>query len=344
MSHVRAQFAGVSAYLPEQYVTMSRREEQIAAAGDFAPPPGLLTRLTGVRGVHLIGDDQQASDLATAAARKLLAEHGSGPDDIDLMIFAAACQDLTEPATSHIVAAKLGLTCPVFDVKNACNSVLNAIQTAQALIETRQYRTVLITCGEAPSLYTRLDLPDAHSFARALPSYGFSDAGCALLLVARETRDDPLGPGVLGGRFAADSTCWPAATVRTGGTIAARGTSDPGAAYFRMESTRMRDSIRLLTTRVLPLLDELALGVDDLAFIGVHQVSLADVETMCGPEIGVPRDKLVVTVTEHGNVASASLPLQLSIALESGLAQPGDLVALVGLAAGSSAGLVVLRL
>ncbi|MET7442637.1 hypothetical protein [Streptomyces sp. NPDC005568] len=110
---------------------MAEREAQItAASGGFTPPPGLLTLLTGVEGVHLIGDDQQASDLAASAARKLLADCGAAPDDIELMIFAAASQDMSEPATSHIVAAKLGLSCPVFDVNNACNSVLNAIESA----------------------------------------------------------------------------------------------------------------------------------------------------------------------------------------------------------------------
>ncbi|WP_280708327.1 MULTISPECIES: 3-oxoacyl-ACP synthase III family protein [Kitasatospora] len=344
---LRAHLAGVCAHLPERYVTMAEREAQIAAAGPYAPPAGLLTQLTGVRGVHLLDDDQQASDLAVAAARKLLAEQGTAAADIDLMIFAAASQDLAEPATAHLVAAKLGLSCPVFDVKNACNSVLNAMQTAEALIATGQYRRVLVACGEALSLATRLHLPDAQAFARALPSYGFSDAGCALLLTAREAdHDDPLlATGVVASRFAADSTVWSSATIRGGGTIEARQAPDPQAGWFQMESSRMRETLRELTCRqVLPLLDELGLTLDDFAFVGVHQVAVADLDYICGPEVGAPRDRLVVTVEQHGNVASASLPLQLARALESGLAGPGDLIALVGLAAGSSAGIVIIRL
>jgi 3-oxoacyl-[acyl-carrier-protein] synthase-3 len=337
----------VAVELPERYVTMAEREAQIAAAGPFAPPPGLLSQLTGVQGVHLIDDDQQASDLAAVAARKLLAEQGADAAAVDLMIFAAVSQDLAEPATAHLVAAKLGLSCPVFDLKNACNSVVNAIETAHALIAAGQYRTVLITCGEALSLRTRLTVPDARAFARALPSYGFSDAGCALLLTARPAdHDDPLrATGVVASRFAADSTVWSSATIRGGGTLAARQPDDSQAGWFQMESTRMRDTLRQLTRRrVLPLLDEVGLTLADFAFIGVHQVAVADLEYVCGPEIGVPRDRLVVTVARHGNVGSASLPLQLCRALESGLANPGDLIALIGLAAGSSAGIVIIRL
>ncbi|WP_030667549.1 3-oxoacyl-ACP synthase III family protein [Streptomyces rimosus] len=347
MSDLRACLAGATTYLPEHWVSMSEREAQIAAASrGFTPPPGLITQLTGVTGVHLIGDDQQASDLAVSAARKLMADHGIHPADIDLMIFAAASQDMIEPATSHVVAAKLALTCPVFDVKNACNSVLNAMEITQALIASGRYRTVLITCGEAPSVSAQLRVPDAAAFARALPAYGFSDAGAALLWTAREA-SHPLPPrGILGCRFAADSAAWPSATVLHGGIASLRHRSGPeAAACFRMDSVRMRDSLRTLgRTHLHHALDELGLAFDDFAFIGVHQVALADLDELCGPAIGVPRDKLILTLPEHGNLASASLPLQLTRALETGRAGPGDLVALIGLAAGSSAGLMALRL
>ncbi|MEU2438426.1 3-oxoacyl-[acyl-carrier-protein] synthase III C-terminal domain-containing protein [Streptomyces rubradiris] len=347
MSNVRAHLAGVAVHLPERWVSMEEREAQVAAASDgFVPPPGLITQLTGVQGVHLSDDDEQASDLAVSAARKLLADSGVQPAEVDLMIFAAASQDMMEPATSHIVAAKLALSCPVFDVKNACNSVLNALEVTQALIASGRYRTVLITCGEAPSVSARLRVPDASAFARSLPAYGFSDAGAALLLTAEEAPRDQPPRGILGCRFAADSAAWPSATVPHGGIASLRRRSGPEApAFFRMDSMRMRDSLRALGRDHLHrALDELGLGFDDFAFIGVHQVALADLDELCGPQIGVPRDKLIVTLPRHGNVASASLPLQLSRAIETGKAHPGDLVALIGLAAGSSAGLLALRL
>ncbi|RLU87475.1 3-oxoacyl-ACP synthase [Streptomyces griseocarneus] len=341
MNELRACLAGVTAHLPERWVGMAGREAQIAAASPaFVPPAGLITRLTGVEGVHLIADDQQASDLAVSAARKLLAECGTPPDGIDLMIFAAASQDMLEPATSHIVAAKLGLRCPVFDVKNACNSVLNAIELTQALIASGRYRTVLITCGEAPSLTSPLCVPDITAFVRAFPSYGFSDAGAAMLWTAEEGADR----GVLGSRFAAESTAWASASVPCGGT-AARGQAGLGTPHFRMDDARIRDSLyELFHTRVLSLLDDLGLTAADFAFVGVHQVALSDLDAVCGGDFGVSREQLVLTLPRHGNVASASLPLQLARALENGTAHPGDLVALVGLAAGGSAGLVAIRL
>ncbi len=79
--------------------------------------------------MHVAPDDWQASDLAVAASRQALDE---SPGDIDLVLFTAAAQDLVELATSHIVAAKLGLTAPVMDVKNACNSVINGMHLTAA--------------------------------------------------------------------------------------------------------------------------------------------------------------------------------------------------------------------
>ncbi len=347
MSDLRACLAGAAVHLPERWVTMAEREAQIAAASeDFTPPAGLITQLTGVRGVHLIGDDQQASDLAACAAHKLMAERGIEPADIDLMIFAAASQDMLEPATSHVVAAKLALTCPVFDVKNACNSVLNAMEITQALIASGRYRTVLITCGEAPSVSAQLRVSDASAFARALPAYGFSDAGAALLWTAEDDPRPSAAPGILALPLAADSTAWPSATVLHGGIASLRHRSGPeAAAYFRMDSAQLRESLRALgRTHLHRALAELGLTFDDFSFIGVHQVALADLDELCGPDIGLPHDKLIITLPEHGNVASASLPLQLTRAIETGQAHPGDLIALVGLAAGSSAGLLALRL
>src|ERR1051325_5970796 len=120
-------------------------------------PTGLIHRMTGWRQVHIRPEGWQASALAVAAARTALAE---SPGPIDLLLFASASQDLIEPATSHIVAAKLGLDCPVMDIKNACNSVINAMQVAEALIGAGQYRRVLVASGEQPSHAVRWDLKD----------------------------------------------------------------------------------------------------------------------------------------------------------------------------------------
>lgn len=323
--------AGVAVHLPELQVSTEEVERRV---GPFTPPAGLIRRLTGIGSRHVMRDDEQASDLAVAAARKLLADAGTEPGDVDLLLFASASQDMVEPATAHIVAAKLELRCPVMDVKNACNSVLNAIEVADALISAGRYRTVLIASGESPSRAVRWEVGGLREFLRAFPGYTLSDAGAAVLLTEGET-------GIVGCGFTADSTQWDVGTLPGGGS---RHPRDPEHTYFDLDGARLKNAFLGLGSGILDAtLDRLGLTWDDFAVIGVHQVSLPYLDVFAD-RVGVPKDKLVITLPEHGNVASASLPLQLVTAQRMGRCGPGDLVALVGLAGGVSLGLVVVRL
>ena len=106
MQPASARIAGLGVYLPETTRSTEQTERDLRAANpDLKLATGLIGRMTGVRTVHLRPDGWQTSDLAVAAARDALAE---SPGEIDLLLFASASQDLIEPATSHIVAAKLG--------------------------------------------------------------------------------------------------------------------------------------------------------------------------------------------------------------------------------------------
>ncbi len=196
-------------YLPETVRATAETEATLRSRNPkLKLATGLIHRMTGVESVHVRPDGWQASDLAVAAARVALEE---SPGPVDLLLFASASQDLIEPATSHIVAAKLGLDCPVMDVKNACNSVINAMQVGEALIAAGQYRRVLIASGEQPSHGVRWELADHEQFIRSFPGYTMSDGGAAVLLEATDDVE-PRHPRVglpcrveaLGGRHTAD--------------------------------------------------------------------------------------------------------------------------------------------
>ncbi|MCI2421764.1 ketoacyl-ACP synthase III [Saccharopolyspora sp. K220] len=332
---MRAQLAGVAVHLPEREISTAEVERRIAAeSAPFRPPTGIIHRLTGIESRHVMGDAEQASDLAVAAARKLLAETGTSADEIDLLLFASASQDMVEPATAHIVAAKLELRAPVMDVKNACNSVLNGIEVADALITAGRYRRVLLVSGESPSRAIRWRVPDIGTFLRVFPGYTLSDAGAALLLTRGRA-------GVLGSGFSADSTQWQVGTLPCGGSAHPR---DPEYTYFAMDGGRLKSAFLRLGTGVLDeTLDRLRLSWSDFAVVCVHQVSVPYLDVFA-ERAGVPADKLVVTIGQHGNPASVSLPLQLAVAQQLGRCGPGDLVALVGMAGGVSLGIVVIRL
>jgi 3-oxoacyl-[acyl-carrier-protein] synthase-3 len=335
MTLSRARLVGVAVHLPEHLMDNATMEGRVAqSSAGFVPPAGLIRRLAGVTTRHLMPDDWQASDLAVAAAGKLLAETGTAPEDVELLIFAAASQDMAEPATAHIVAAKLGLTCPVLDVKNACNSVLNAIELADALIAAGRYRRILIASGESPSRAIRWRVRDLGQYLASFAGYTLSDAGAALLL------EPSTDGGLLACAFTADSSAWSVGTLPGGGSAHPR---SEDATYFHIDGVRLRRVFEALGPS-LPrqTIARLGLRWDDFAVVAVHQVSLDYLEILRST-LDIPADRLVVTLPHHGNVASVTLPLQLVRARDEGRLAPGDLVALIGLAGGVSLGVVVLR-
>ncbi|MGW0481326.1 3-oxoacyl-ACP synthase III family protein [Nonomuraea sp. NPDC003214] len=338
MTAVHARVAGVAAHLPETTMTTAELEDRLAARNPGMDlPRSVIHKASGVRRRHVAPPHEMPSDLAAHAARALLAEHDLHARDLDLLVYAGVTIDLIEPATAHIVAAKLGAGCPVFDVRNACNSVLNAIQVAEALIVTGRHRRVLICCGELPTAFMPWTLSGADEFLTIAAAYTVSDAGAALLL------EPSAEPGVLGHRFAAQSLGWDAATVPLLNL-----TSDPASDWPVIRPLTV-DAVELVrgieATDHAVFTDPLAaLGLtwDDFAAVCVHQASLPALWKFCD-HVGIPQGKVVVTIAQHGNLVAATLPVQLAQAVASGRVRRGDLVALVGLASGFSAGTVVVR-
>ncbi|WP_030381253.1 MULTISPECIES: 3-oxoacyl-ACP synthase III family protein [unclassified Streptomyces] len=335
---LRARIAAVSSHLPSRYRTMDEIRARIAGTGGYAPPPGLLEDLTGVRGVHVHEDGENASDLAVAAARTALAESGLAIGDIDLLLFASTALDLIEPATSHLVAAKLGASCPVFDVKNACNSVLNAMEVAASFIETGRYRTVLIACGEPATLATRWHAPDRQALLRALPGYTASDAGAALVLTAGPAGADD--PGILALRFVSNSDAWEACTVSGGGSMHHLSTHDDHTT-LRLNGDLRQGALDALP-RILDAAGKELEAVRTSAFVAFHQIAMPQYREMI-ELLSLPEDRCMPAVAEHGNCAAASLPLQLVKAREADRIESGDLVTMIGLASGFSFGLALVR-
>jgi 3-oxoacyl-[acyl-carrier-protein] synthase III len=354
-----ARIAGVAVHLPERTRDVAEAERELHRRNPkIAPRIPMVSRLTGVRRIHVADDDQQASDLAVAASRTVLDRAGLRADDVDLLLFASATQDMIEPATSHIVAAKLGVRAPVMDVKNACNSVLNGIEVAEALIGTGRYRRVLVACGEMPTRGVRWDVPDRSTYAMSAAGYTMSDAGAAVLVEATGARTedgfeddlvaelaglvDPVDrpSGILSSVFAAESQHWDVGMLPAGGTVNPR---DPERSYFEIDGSRLREAfVAFGPGPVEQALAAAGVTIDDVALIAVHQVAvayLADVHRA----LGVPADRTILTVADHGNIASATLPLQLATALESGRLRRGDVVLLLGLAGGISMGAMVVR-
>lgn len=345
----KARISAVSYFLPEHIRTIGDIETKIKENSSTKDnlPFGLISRITGVQQVHVMPDDWQTSDLAVAAINAMREEHGQAvTDEIDLLIFASASQDMIEPATSHIVASKSGIKAPVMDVKNACNSMMNGIEVANAFIRSGAYRRVLVVSGECPSRGIRWNIPDKKTYMSSFPGFTMSDAGAAVLVESTHIPQMSRTIGtpqaeIIGAGFSADSDSWDVGMLPTGGSYYPRGYD---RTYFEIDGGRLFEAFAVLGPKILDdTIAKLGFCWDDFAMIGIHQVALPYLDTV-REKLGIPTDKTVITLDKRGNIASCSLPLQLKTAMDSGMVKPGDTVALVGLAGGISIGVMIVRM
>ncbi len=329
------QLASVAGVLPETVRSSREVEAMIAAASPgFRVRPGILEARTGIVARRVAAPDQQCSDLAVLAARDAMRQAHITVDEIDLLIFAAASQDLIEPATAHIVQHKLGTNCQVLDVKNACNSFLNGLQVAEAFIQTGAAHNALVVTGEICSRAVRWDVRDADEFRRYFPSYTMGDAGAAAVLRAASD-----GRGLRYSKFAARSAHWPLATVPYGGSMHPRGDE---FAYLHGDGPALKDAFVANGPEILhAMMLDAQVTFDDIDHVFVHQVGVPYHAEMLAAT-GIPTHKVRGTVSEYGNIASATIPVAHALAVADGTLQGGDRVMWLGMASGISVALFII--
>ncbi|MBB6440040.1 3-oxoacyl-ACP synthase III family protein [Streptomyces candidus] len=334
-SNVYTRIREVAVEVPDGRQSVAELDAMLrSAAGDLPVPDEPLQRLYGLQSRVIAPPDAYPSTLATAAARKVLNRADCPASDIDLLIYAAVTSDMEEPATAHIVAAALGTRCPAFDVKNACNAVINALEIADALIRRGSYRRILIVSGELLSRFTRRRIHDRADLTLALATFTCADLGSALLVEASPQ------PGIIASRFAANSSGWATAYVPN---AFAQGNHDGQLTEARIDSAGLVASFeRGPVKEAMTLFTDLDIAPETVDFACFHQPSVHLLHRLC-QQFGIPADRTLTTVPRYGNVGSGSLPLQLDLAKRSGRLHRGDRVALIGAASGVSIGVMALQ-
>lgn len=329
---LNSKIIGVSTYFPNDETPVAHIEARILKESPAQVPVRAIERLTGVQRVFHRSSWENASDLASKAAEKALKASQISVNEIDLLIFASASQDLIEPATSHIISNNLGTTCPVFDVKNACNSFLNGLQIADSFIKSGTYKTILIVTGETPSTGIRWKCKSKADFVTAFPGYSMSDSGGAVILQALES-NTPIG--ILNITMSANSEMWEIGTLGTGGSRSPR---DIETTYFNMDGAALFEAFKTVGCDMLfNQINKGAINWDDFAAIGMHQVAKLYNEMLIDL-LNLPAHKTIETISQYGNLASNSFPFQLETAMFEGRVREGDKFAFIGLGGGISTG------
>jgi 3-oxoacyl-[acyl-carrier-protein] synthase-3 len=281
---------------------------------------------TGIRQRHVAADGQFASDLAVAAARQALEAAGIQGSDLGLIVVATTTPDMVFPSTACIVQAKLGVhQCPAFDVQAVCSGFVYALTTADLFVRAGHCRYALVVGAE---VYSRiLDWSDRATCVL------FGDGAGAVVLAADEA------PGLLASRLHADGSYSDALAVP--GQVE-RGTVR-GKPFVTMEgSVVFKFAVKVLEEVVGEVLAATGLHKSDIDWLIPHQANIRIIEATAR-KLGLPMERVVVSVDRHANTSAASIPLALDEAVRAGRIKPGQHVLLEAVGGGFTWGACLLK-
>jgi 3-oxoacyl-[acyl-carrier-protein] synthase-3 len=321
---LRAVVKGVGHYLPERIVPNSEFESFLDTSDEW------IRSRSGIERRRFAAEDQTTSDLGYEAAKAALENAGLQPDDIDGVVVATSPPDLTFPSVATMLQQKLGMTRGFgFDVQAVCAGFIYALTNANALILSGQCKTVLVVGAETFSRI--MDWQDRATCVL------FGDGAGALVLQAEDgngTNDDR---GILAADLNSDGRYRDMLYVDGGVST----TGDSGK--LRMQGNALfRQAVEKLTFTAQTALDKIGLTDDDVDWIVPHQANIRIIQGTA-KKMGIPMDRVIVTVQDHGNTSAASIPLALSVGVTEGKIKKGDLLVTEAIGGGLAWGSVVLR-
>ena len=315
--------AGTGGYLPERVMTNKEFEKIVDTSDEW------IRERTGIKRRHIAADGETTSDMALAAARNAMEAAGAGDDEIDLIIIATTTPDKVFPSTACIVQRRLGVSkIAAFDVNAACSGFIYALDIANRFIRTGGAKCALIIGAET---YSRiLDWSDRSTCVL------FGDgAGAVVLRAAAE-------PGVISTHIHADGQYEDLLHVPAGissGYDQVRQES----AYIKMKGHEVfRKAVGVLGAIAKETLAGNNIDQHDIAWLIPHQANLRII-TAAAKKLDLPMERVVVTVDEHANTSSASIPLALDVAVRDGRIKRGELLLFEAFGAGFTWGSALVR-
>jgi 3-oxoacyl-[acyl-carrier-protein] synthase-3 len=320
---VRSQVAGCGAYLPERVVTNHELAGRLDTSDEW------IRQRTGIGERRVAAPGELTSDLAVRAADRALSSAGMSGSDLDLLVLATATPDHTFPATAAKVQARLGMRHgAAFDVQAVCAGFIFALSVADNAVRLGQARTALVVGAETFSRI--LDWEDRSTCVL------FGDGAGAVVLRAIPAAESG-GRFILSNHLHSDGRQYDILYV-DGGPSSTRDTG-----FLRMEGREVfRQAVHRLSAVVDEALAANGLSAADIDWLVPHQANSRIIDGM-GRKLGLPKDKIVVTIERHANTSAASIPLALETAVADGRIKPGHLVLMEALGGGLSWGASLVR-
>lgn len=321
----RSILLGTGSALPAKCVSNAELAERVDTTDEW------IVERTGIRQRYIAGEGETTASLATEAAKKACEAAEIDPSTIDLIVLATATPDHTFPATATQVQRRLGCRGGVaFDVHAVCTGFLYALGVADSLLRTGMGNRALVIGAETFSRI--LDWEDRTTCVL------FGDGAGAIVLEAREESDDGSGSGIIATKLHADGEHKDLLYVDGGPST----TGEVGK--LRMKGREVfRHAVVNLAEVLGEVLEATGVAIEDIDWVVPHQAN-ARILDATARKLGLPPEKVIVTVDRHANTSAASVPLALDTAIRDGRIRKGDLVMLEAMGGGFTWGASLLKI
>ena len=321
---LRSVITGCGAYLPERVLTNDELSRTVDTTDEW------IVSRTGIRQRHIAAEGELTSDLALAAARQALDNAGAPVDEVDLVVLATATPDETFPATATVVQARLGMSRgAAFDVQAVCSGFIYGLAVADNFVKAGQAGCALVIGAETFSRI--LDWSDRTTCVL------FGDGAGAVVVKAEKSAGDNGERGILATRLHSDGTKHDMLYVDGGPS------STGTAGHLRMQGRAVfRHAVTNLSAVVIETLDDAGLEAADIDWLVPHQANKRILDGTAR-KLGMPAEKMIVTVDRHANTSAASVPLALAEAVADGRVKRGDVLLMEAMGGGFTWGACLAR-
>jgi 3-oxoacyl-[acyl-carrier-protein] synthase III len=308
---IRSRIVGTGSYLPPRIVTNDELAKRIDTSDAW------IQERTGIKQRHIADESQTSSDLALEASRCALEAAGLKAEQIDLIVVATSTPDFIFPSAACLLQAKLGVkNCPAFDVQAVCSGFVYGLATADNFIRAGTHKRALVVGAEVFSRI--LDWNDRGTCVL------FGDGAGAVVLAAAEQ------PGIHASVLHADGS--QAGILSVPGNVC--GGRIVGSPFLQMQGNQVfKIAVKVLADVAHETADAAGIRLEEVDWLIPHQANLRILEATV-KKLGLPRERLVVTVDRHANTSAASVPLALDEFVRAGKIRTGHKVMLLGVGGG----------
>ncbi len=296
MNKINAVITGINGYLPDYILTNEELSEMMDTSDEW-----IMSRI-GIKTRHILkGEGLGTSDLGTPAVKGLLEKTNTSPDEIDLLICATVTPDMLFPATSNIIADKVGIKNAFhFDMNAACSSFLYALVTASKYVESGLYKKVVVVGADKMS-----SIVDYTNRAVA-PIFG--DGAAAVLL--EPTTD---GLGIQDALLQSDGVGRVHLHQKAGGSVKppSHETVDAREHYIYQEGQAVfKWAVSKMADISVAMMEKHQITPEDLAWLVPHQANMRIIEATA-KRMNISKEQVMINIRKYGNTTSATVPLCL---------------------------------